>query len=189
MKPETVLTREPGDRTLAPSVFVKEHSERGGQRARYRLNIHSRADVGVARRAHLAVSLLDPSMVARLGYPLSFRPRLLIGEAESLALAESVFKTIVFHDEEAARNPTLEDTIVAMLSVDVLGARRISVENRTRIDGSRLLKRILREDAERLAYRVRLNEFAPGLPKPPGVEPISRATLVAEDRREFARGP
>lgn len=189
MRPETVLVRDPGDRALAPAVFIREESVRGGQQARYRLRLRSRNDVEVARRARLALSLLDPEAIALLGYPLSFKPRLLVGELESLAIVESRFKPIVFHSEDAARNPTLADTVVAMLAVDPLGARRIAVENRNQLDGALLLKRILGEDKERLAYRVRLDDFAPGLPVPQGVRPIPRESLRVEDLRELGRRP
>ena len=189
MKPETVLVRDPGDRALVPSIFVREESVRGGQRARYRLRLRSKKDVDAARRVRLALSLLEPEAIASLGYPLSFKPRLLVGESEALAIVETKFKPIVFRHEDAARNPTLEDTIVAMLEVDPLGARRIAVENRDQLDGALLLKRILGEDKERLAYRVRLDDFAPGLPLPRGVRPIPRESLRVEDRRELGQRP
>ena len=189
MKPETLLVRDPGDRSLSRSVFVRQEPVRGGQRARYRVRLRSSRDVDEARRAKLALSLLEPKTIANLGYPLSFKPRLLVGEHEAAAIDETRFKPIIFHSESAARDPTLEDTIVAMLMIDPLGARRIAVRNRNSLDGVRLLKRILGEDKERLAYRVRLDEFAPGLPAVPGVRPIPRAGLQAEDRREFAQRP
>lgn len=187
MKTETVLVRDPGDRDLTPSVFVKEASVRGGQRARYRLRLRSKRDVAAARRAGLAISLLESAAIAALGYPLSFKPKILVGATEAPTILKSTFKPIVFKDGQAARTPTLEDTVVAMLAIDPLGARRIAVENRQRLDTARLLKRILSENKERLAYRVRLDDFAPGLRAPEGIAPISRGALRREDHREFAR--
>lgn len=189
MKPQVSLIRDASDRALPPSIFLRERSSRGGQRARFRLVIRSRSDVQRARNANVPVSLLEPATVAALGYPLQFKPRLILAAAEAASLAESPFKLLVFQSAEGARNPTLEDTIVAMLSIDPLGARRIALANRERVDGVRLLKRIFQENLEGRAYRVRLGEFAPGLPVASGVQPLSRTALRVEDARQFAHGP
>lgn len=134
------------------------------------------------------MSILHPQAVERLGYPLSFRPRLLIAKP-LLPLVETTFRVQVVSDEAAAGNPTLEDIVVEMLRVDPLGARRIALAHAERIDSLRLLKRVLAENLESRAYEVRLDEFAPGLPKVKGIRPLSRSALRAEDAREFARGP
>ena len=63
MKPETTLVRDPGDRSLSSSVFLKEESARGGQRARYRVRLRSKGDVEEARRTHLPMPLLEPETV------------------------------------------------------------------------------------------------------------------------------
>ena len=142
----------------------------------------------MARRAGLPLSLLEPATIEALGYPLSFRPRLIL--SGSLApLVETRYRRLVVSDPEAARDPRWEDLIVAMLRIDALGARRIAHDHRSAIDPVRLLKRVLAENLEGRAYEIRLDEYAPGLPRIPGVRPLSRAALRAEETRPFSRGP
>lgn len=189
MRPQTVLVRDLQDRSLPPDVFVREHPRRGGQEARFRLTLRSRDAVEWARRAGVPVYLFHPSVARDLGYPLEFQPRLLVGKSVADALEETIFRPIVFRDEQAARAPTLEDLVVAMLRIDRLGARRLVRENLGSIDRPRLLKRILAEDAEVLASRVRLDEFVPGLPPAapiPGWR-ISKEELAGQDRIDYGR--
>jgi hypothetical protein len=181
------LIREPGDRTLSPSVFVRAGRPAHRPVTRYeRVRIHSESDVRAVRRAGLPVSVFDSALSESLGYPLTFRPALIVAR-EVLPLVETRFRTIAFADAQAARSPSIEDHIVAMLWIDTLGARRIARENAVRLDPARLLRRILVEGAEDRAYRVRLDEFAPGLPVPFGVKAIPRVALERDDRREFPR--
>ena len=189
MQAAVSLVRDPKDRVLSPAVFIK--AERGPHRpvARYdRIRLQTAEHVRLARRARLPVSLLEPETIEKLGYPLSFRPRLLV-PSRFVPLVETSFRVLTFADEGAARDPSLEDYIVAMLTVDALGARRIAVEHRNEIDPIRLLRRVLAEGLEARAFEVRLDEFAPGLPRISGVRPLSRTALRSEDRREFAKGP
>jgi hypothetical protein len=183
------LVREPSDRSLPGSVFVRAARAPHRPILRFeRVNIGSKVDVRLARRAGLPLSLLEPARIERLGYPLSFRPRLLVGR-DLLPIVHSRFAVIPFGDADAAREPGIEDLVVAMLSIDPLGARRVARVHRAEIDPIRLLKRVLAENLERRAYEVRLDEFAPGIPRSVGLEPLSRMALREEDRREFSRGP
>jgi hypothetical protein len=189
MRASLTLVREPTDRTLPPSVFVR--AERPAHRPILhftRVRIHSENDVETVRRAHLPVTLFDPAQSEALGYPLSFKPVLFVARSHLDSL-ETGYRTIPFVDADAARSPRIEDYIVAMLRIDTLGARRIAKENAAKIDPIRLLRRIMVEGVEDRAYRVRLDEFAPGLPIQPGVKPIAKAALDFEDRRAFMRGP
>ncbi len=187
MRAKTVLLRDLGDRPL-PSSFVPEGHPFHRPPTRYRLRIHSPNEIEPIRKTGLPISLFSPDKSEELGYPLTFKTRLIIAEQLCSAL-ETSLPVIPFTNSESARNPLLEDYIVAMLRIDVLGARRIAVENRERLDKVRLLKRILQENLEGVAYRVRLDEFAPGLPRVPGVKPIARSVLTAEQTREFSRRP
>lgn len=189
MRADLTLVREPSDRGLPRSIFVPVERAPHRPILRFqRLNVESRDDVRVARRAGLPLSLLDPDTIERLGYPLSFQPRLIVDRG-LIALVRSRFRVIPFSDPGAAKEPGIEDLVVAMLSIDSLGARRIAHDHRSEIDPVRLLKRVLAENMERRAFEVRLDEFAPGLPRVTGVEPLSRRALSAEDCREFSRGP
>jgi hypothetical protein len=184
MQTETMIVRDHRDRSLAPGLFVPEERPTHRPRLRYRAHINSEEAVDEARRAGLSVSLFDSATAARLGYPLEFKPRLLVSKDVAPAV-ETHFKTISFSDPLAAGAPKLEDYIVAMLQVDPLGARRIAKQNRAMIDRVELLRKILREALEARAYRVRLDEFAPGLPKVGA--PIPREGLTIEDHRDYGR--
>lgn len=189
MMVEEVFRRNPSEKAATPSIFVPEPKASHRPPARYRtVRIRSKADVEIARRAGLPLSLLEPERIESLGYPLSFRPRLLI-PTQLERMVETRFRPLVLTDAEAARNPTLEDLVVAMLRIDALGARRIAHEHQNEIDSLRLLKRVLAENLEGRAYEVRLDQYAPGIPRVPGVKPLSRAALRAEEHRQFSRGP
>lgn len=187
MRAATVLLRDRGEPPL-PSAFVPEAHPFHRPQTKYSVRIKSLGDIESVRKAGLAISLFAPEKSEELGYPLSFRPRIILAR-ELLSAVETSFPKIPFAEEEAARNPTLEDYIVAMLRIDLLGARRIAVENPAKLNPVRLLKRVLQENLEGRAYRVRLDDFAPGLPKVPGVRPIAKSVLLGSDSREFARGP
>jgi hypothetical protein len=189
MRADISLVREPKDRTLPPSVFIR--AERAPHRPVTRfiqVRIHSKEDVETVRRANLPVSLFDSARSEALGYPLSFKPILIVAK-DHLPAIDTPFRAIPFLDSGAARSPSLEDYIVAMLKIDTLGARRIAKENAASIDSDRLLKRIIVEGVEDRANRVRLDEFAPGLPKSPGVKPIAKAVLKSGDSRPFVQRP
>ena len=186
---EESFRRDPSEKAATPPIFVPEPKASHRPPARYRsVRIGSKEDVETARKAGLPLSLLEPERIEQLGYPLSFRPRLLL-PAMLEPLVETTFRPLVLTDPEAARNPTLEDLVVAMLWIDALGARRIAHAHRSEIDSLRLLKRVLAENLEGRAYEVRLDQFAPGIPKVRGVRPLSRAALRAEESRQFSVGP
>lgn len=187
MRAATILLRDPGEPPLPPAFVPEAHPFHRPQ-TKYRLHIDSAGDVEAVRRRGLSISLFPPERSEALGYPLWFRPRVIVAR-DLLSAVETSLPTIPFVEGQAARDPTLEDYIVAMLRIDLLGARRIAYENRKKLDRTRLLKRVLQENLEGRAYRVRLDNFAPGLPKVSGVKPIAPAVLQGSDTREFARGP
>jgi hypothetical protein len=183
-----VFRREPNSKAVTPSIFIREAKASHRPPIRYRtVRIRSKRDVEIARRAGVPVSLLEPDRIEKLGYPLSFRPRLLVPR-QLVPLIDTTYRVLPVADPEAARDPKIEDLVVALLSIDALGARRVAHDHREELDPIRLLKRVLSEDLEARAYEVRLDEFAPGIPKAPGVAPLSVAALAAEDSREFSRG-
>jgi len=187
VKANLSLVREAEDRTLPPAVFVRADRPAHRPVTHYaKIRIYSKRDVISVRKANLPISMLDPLQSEALGYPLSFKPVLLVAR-EYLPVIETGFRTITFTDAEAARSPAIEDFIVAMLRIDTLGARRIAKVNAKKIDPIRLLRQIMVERLEERAYRVRLDEFAPGLPVPPGVRRISKRALASEDHRTFVR--
>jgi hypothetical protein len=189
MHVEGSFRREPGNTSRTPDIFVPEPVLSHRPPTRYRLaRINSPKDVETARQAHLPISILEPKVIEALGYPLTFRPRLLI-PSPLLPLIETTYRIQIVADAEAARDPKIEDIIVEMLRIDVLGARRIAFDHRREIDPTRLLKRVLVENLEGRAHEIRLGDYAPGLPKVKGIRPLSRSALRAEESREFATGP
>lgn len=186
---EERFRREPGDTSRTPDIFVREPVPPHRPPTRFRsVRINSPKDVQTARRANLPVSILDSKIVEDLGYPLSFRPRLLVPKP-LLPLIETTYRVQLLADVEAARDPGIEDIVVEMLRIDALGARRIAHDHKKEIDPVKLLKRVLVENLEGRAYEIRLDDYAPGLPKVKGVRPLSRSALRAEESREFAKGP
>lgn len=163
MRPDVAFVREPKDRSLPGTIFISEKKPFHRPVVRFRLQLDSREDVLIARRSGVPVYLLEPWVVEALGYPLSFRPRLLVSKSDSCALMSNFIK-IEFLDVQSVMRPHIEDVVVAMLKIDPIGARRLVRENLARVDTGRLLKRILQEDVEPLASRVRLQDYVPDLP-------------------------
>jgi len=189
MRVEESFRREPGNTSRTPDIFVPEPVPSHRPPTRYRsVRINSLEDVDTARRADVPVSILEPKAIEALGYPLSFRLRLLVPKP-LLPLIETTYRIQVIADTDAARDPAIEDIVVEMLRIDSLGARRIAHDHREEINPVRLLKRVLAENLEGRAYEVRLDDYAPGLPKVKGIRPLSRSALRAEELREFAKGP
>jgi hypothetical protein len=185
VRPTTFLEREKKDRSLPIGVFVKVKPRRGGLRVRYQLRIRSKADAAAARRCGVPVRLLEPSAIAQLGYPVDFAPRLLVSASVAGALVESAFPIVIEHEDDAVLNPTVEDTLVSLLRVSMVGARRIALRHRSSLDVARLRRRIVAEGMERRAYTVRLDDIVPGLLAPAGVKALSRAALRFGDQVEF----
>ena len=150
----------------------------------YTAELDTEEKVEKARRAGLSVSLFGPEISETLGYPLTFKP-VLLTDGALVGKVRTIFRVIPFSDANAARDPKIEDYIVAMLRIDMLGARRIARENTASLNGARLLKRILQENLERRAWLVRMGDFALGLPKVPGVRQVARVALSHSDRRDF----
>jgi len=90
-----------------------------------------------------------------------------------------------FVSERAASHPRLEDVFIAMLRFDVLAARALIERNIDLVDRDYLLKRILQEDLEEEATRVRLQDF---LSLPRKGEPLPRDALERAASRNRPRG-
>lgn len=107
--------------------------------------------------------LLTPEWVTRLGYPVQFRPWLVLPEGLA-GQVESDFRVLPLKDGEALRAPGPEEVITFLLKFDSLAARVVAVRNRARLDPHELYRRVRNEGMERTATKVRLQEFAPALP-------------------------
>lgn len=125
------------------------------------------------------VFLLTPELVTALGYPITFPPHLLTTRDFATAV-DTQFPLIFVASSESARQPTLEDLVVAMLRVDALAARVVAARNRSSLDSLRLLRRVVQAEMEREATLVQLQDFAPLIPRMG--KPLRRSQLAKVER-------
>lgn len=174
MRAVTTFYRTGEDRT--PSVFVPVPPTRGRPPAEYRLHISVPEDIEVARRSGVAVALLSSAVVTALGYPMTFPPEVIASATVAPAI-ETSFDVICFVSEAAVRNPRVEDIALALLHLDPIAARVVLERNRESVDPAYLTKRVLQEDLEAEATRVRFFDIAPSIPQvgtPLSAESIAR---------------
>jgi hypothetical protein len=155
------IVRSPGDRALPRNVFTPVGYTAHAPRKRYRVTLRSPADVKEAAKFGVCVSLFESKIVRDLGYPAEFPTRLLVAREVARAV-DSPFPLLPFANAEAARQPRLEDVVVAMLFVDWLGARALARKNAEALDPSYLWRRVAEERADVRAHRVRLEDVVPG---------------------------
>jgi len=182
MKLETGLFREPGEHSLPRDLAVPVSKTRGRPKLEYRLRVKSEADVVRLRRHGVPLALLTPELVAKNGYPLSFRPRLLV-PSSLRSVVETTFPTLELRDEETVRRMSVEDLVAVMLKVRRLAARQLVRRNLDRMDPVRLAERVFVENLLGSASRVRLSEFVAGLPQT--VPSMPEADLAAEDAQVY----
>ncbi|HXW67591.1 MAG TPA: hypothetical protein VEL82_06945 [Thermoplasmata archaeon] len=163
MKVEASLLRETGERPLPASMRVPVRRGRGRPRAEYRARVRSAADVDVLRRHRVPALLVTPEWVSESGYPVRFRPWLALPEAIADKVS-SDFRVLPVKDGDGLREPGLVELIALLLRFDPLAARVVARKNRRTIDPHELYRRVRNEGLERAATKVRLQEFAPGLP-------------------------
>ncbi|MGI0071174.1 MAG: hypothetical protein ACRECT_03785 [Thermoplasmata archaeon] len=164
MKLEASLHREPGERPLPREMRLPRARARGRPREEYRPRVRTAADVVRLRRHRVPALLVTPEWVTRSGYPVRFRPWLAIPEKLS-GKVSSEFRILPVHDEDSLREPGLAELVTLLLRFDPLAARVVASRNRARIDPHELYRRVRNEGLERAATKVRLQDFAPALPK------------------------
>ena len=163
MQVESLLLREPGEHPLPAEMLVPVRRMRGRPRAQYRPRVRSAGDVERLRRHHLPAVLLTSEWVTRSGYPVNFRPWLVVPERLSKQIT-SEFRTLPVKDEEALRDPGMVELVTFLLRFDPLAARVVATRNRAALDPNELYRRVRNEGLERPATKVRLQEFAPAIP-------------------------
>jgi hypothetical protein len=164
MRLEGRLLREPGERPLPREMVAPRSRRRGRPRAEYRPKVRSPHDVDRLRRHRIPAFLLTPEWVSRSGYPVSFRPWLVLSEKLTTQVA-SDYRTLPVKDEEALREPGPTELVTFLLRFDPLAARVVAVRNRASINPHELYRRVRNEGLERAATRVRLQELAPAIPR------------------------
>lgn len=156
--------REPGERPLPKEMRLPRARSRGRPRAEYRPRIRTAEDVERLRRHRVPAFLLTSEWVTANGYPVRFQPWLAVPEELSGKIA-SDYRLLPVRDEDALREPGFAELLTLVLRFDPLAARVVAVRNRGKIDPHELYRRVRNEGLERAATKVRLQEFAPALPK------------------------
>jgi hypothetical protein len=107
--------------------------------------------------------LLTPELVTRSGYPVRFHPWLAVS-SKLAGNVSSSFHVLSVKDEDALRAPRLEELVTLLLRFDPVAARVVASRNRETLNPNELYRRVRNEGLERAATKVRLQEFAAGLP-------------------------
>jgi hypothetical protein len=164
MKLEESLLREPGERALPPEMRVSPPRSPGRPRAEYRPRVRSASDVAWLRRHRVPAFLLTSERVTESGYPVRFRPWLAVPEGLA-GKVTSEFRLLPVRDADLLRDPGPAEIVTLLLRFDPLAARVVAVRNRRALDPHELYRRIRNEGLERAATKVRMQEFAPALPR------------------------
>jgi len=164
MRLETRLFRDAGERPFPPRMDARVRRTRGRPRAEYRPAVRSPRDVELLRRHRVPAFLLTSDWVSRSGYPVSFRPWLILPE-RLVDGVESGFRVLPVRDEEAVRSPGIVELVSFLLRFDPLAARVVAVRNRSSMDPAELYRRVRNEGLEGPATRVRLQQFSPRIPR------------------------
>jgi hypothetical protein len=186
VKVEARLLREPGERSLPREMVAPAPRTRGRPRAEYRPRVRSAGDVERLRRHRVPALLLTSEWVTSSGYPVSFRPWLLVPE-KLCGLVSSEFRTLPVRDEDALREPGVVELVTFLLRFDPLAARVVAKRNREKMDPHELYRRVRNEGLERPATKVRLQQFAPAIPRVG--PPLPAEELRWIERNNPAEGP
>jgi len=185
MKVRHTLVLEPADRPVRSSVLVPSRRRRGRPERTYTLRIGSPRDVTEARRTGIPLHLVSPELVSTFGFPMTFRPTLVIWD-ELAEVLETPYPVQTFRSRKAAQTPRIEDLIIALLKIDVHAARAVGLRNPEFVNPARLLIRVVEENVEREATEVELQDLAPAIPR--DGPSIPRHALEAQDRNNLSIG-
>jgi len=158
------VLRSPGERPLPRSLLRPATRPRGRPRIEYLPQVRSEEDATVLRRHGVPTFLLTSDWVTRLGYPVTFRPWLVVGE-RIVEQVSTPFRVLPVRDEEAVLHPGPVEVVGFLLRFDPLAARIVAVRNRRGIDPYELYRRVRNEGLEGPARRVRLQELSPAIPR------------------------
>jgi hypothetical protein len=173
------VLRSPGERPPPPSLLRPATRSRGRPWTEYLPHVGSEEDAVALRRRGVPTFLLTSDRVTRLGYPVAFRPWLVVGERIATKVS-TPFRVLPVRDEESLLHPGAVEVVVFLLRFDPLAARIVALRNRRDIDPHELYRRVRNEGLESAATRVRLQELSPAIPRV-GI-PISRKELAWIER-------
>jgi hypothetical protein len=164
MQLEGTLLRQRGEHPLPVALLRPASRRRGRPRVEYLPTVRTAEDAAVLRRHGVPLYVLTSDWVSRHGYPVEFRSWLVVPERIA-GKVTSALRILPVRDEEAVREPGLEETIAFLLRFDPIAARVVAVRNRRGLDPHELYRRIRNEGVESAATRVRLQEFSPAIPR------------------------
>jgi len=95
---------------------------------------------------------------------VSFRPWLLLPNTLSSQVS-SDYRILPVADSDALREPGAVELVTFLLRFDPLAARVVASRNRARINPYELYRRVRNERLEAAATKVRLQQFAPAIPR------------------------
>ena len=188
MRVEARLLREPGEHPLPREMLVRAAKPRGRPRTVYRPNIRSSRDVSRLRRHRIPAVLLTPEWVSRSGYPVNFRPWLVVPETLSEQIS-SDYRILPVKDPDSLREPGPVELVTFLLRFDPLAARVVALRNRSRLDPHELYRRVRNEGLERAATKIRLQQFAPALPTVGAPLPEEELEWIERENPSEARTP
>ena len=140
------------------------------------------------RRHRVPAFLLTAERVSRSGYPVEFRPWLVVPERMT-GQVESEFRTLPVRDEEMLREPGPVELVVLLLRFDALAARVVAVRNRHHLDPHELYRRVRNEGLEREATKVRLQEFSSAIPRVGHPLPLAELRWIEKNNPASGAGP
>jgi hypothetical protein len=188
MQVESRLVREPGERPLPREMRAPTPRSRGRPRTVYRPRIRSPRDVDRLRRRRIPAFLLTSEWVSRSGYPVRFRPWLVVPEALASTVSTE-YRVLPVKDGDALRAPGVEELITLLLRFDPLAARVVAVRNRRALNSNELYRRIRNEGVERAATKVRLQEFVRSLPRVGEALPREELRWIEKNNPGAVGGP
>ena len=168
------LLREPGEHPLPPEMLVARSRPRGRPRKEYRPRVRTTEDVERLRRHGVPAFLLTSERITNMGYPVHF-PSWLVLPRELSSKVTSEFRVLPVRDADALREPGVVELVALLLRFDPLAARVVAQRNRGGLDRHELYRRVRNEGLERAATKVRLQDFAPAIPRVG--EPLPREEL------------
>jgi hypothetical protein len=164
MRLEGAILREPGERPLPSRLVHRAVRRRGRPPVECLPFVSSAEDAALLQRHGVPVQVLTSDWVTANGYPVEFRPWLLVPERIEKKF-RSTLRMLPIRDEAALRQPGLAEMITFLLRFDAIAARLVAVRNRAALDPNELYRRVRNEGVEAAATRVRLQEFSPAIPR------------------------
>jgi hypothetical protein len=167
---------EPWERYRDPIVEIRTPGHR--PRKRFVVRIRSAQDALRARDMGVPLLLVQSEDLKMLRYPLRIPPTVLVPR-ELREVLDSALPVHVFQSTTPFSRPRIEDIVVFLLMHDPIAALAVVERNEDLLDLGYVRKRIIQEDLEREATRVRMQRY---VDVPEEGEPLPEAALIRAAR-------